>query len=211
MQDAANTFALGASRAMRAAAALPALFSSMKLIVELMMSRVIIPTKSCQSGGFPYKKYIKNFSQWRLPEYILAGISTHALKHQELTPPLARAMAMIAAASMTHDSGFHMNPKNFRNLLSCIHAHIYRVRTHDGRKGSMREPRIQQYLFYLLLLELVGAEDVEALLGLAGGKTLAAASQVLEHLLQRYVLLHSDKNPSHRGHRNQQKLLFHKS
>jgi hypothetical protein len=27
----------------------------MKLIVELMMSRVIIPTKSCQSGGFPCK------------------------------------------------------------------------------------------------------------------------------------------------------------
>ncbi|BAT00424.1 Os07g0191250, partial [Oryza sativa Japonica Group] len=71
---------------MRAAAALPALFSSMKLIVELMMSSVMMPTKSCQSGGFP--------------------------------PPLARAMAMIAAASMTQDSGFHMNPKNFKNLLS---------------------------------------------------------------------------------------------
>lgn len=49
------TLALGARRAMRAAAALPALFSSMKLIVELMMSKVMIPTKSCQSGGFPWK------------------------------------------------------------------------------------------------------------------------------------------------------------
>ena len=48
---------------------------------------------------------------------------------------------------------------------------------------------------YLLLLELVGAEDVEALLGLGGGEALAAASQVLEHLLQRYVLLLKDKKP----------------
>jgi hypothetical protein len=43
---------------MRAAAALPALFSSIKLIVELMNSRTIIPTKSCQSGGFPYKNML---------------------------------------------------------------------------------------------------------------------------------------------------------
>ena len=30
-------------------------------------------------------------------------------------------MAMIAAASMTQESGFHMNPKNLRILLSCDH------------------------------------------------------------------------------------------
>lgn len=36
-----------------------------------------------------------------------------------LTPPLARAIAMIAAASITHDKGFHINPKNFKNFLSC--------------------------------------------------------------------------------------------
>jgi hypothetical protein len=30
------------------------LFSSMKLIVELITRRVMIPTKSCQSGGFPW-------------------------------------------------------------------------------------------------------------------------------------------------------------
>jgi hypothetical protein len=47
------TLAFGARWAISAAAALPALFSSMKLIVELMSSSVIIPTKSCQSGGFP--------------------------------------------------------------------------------------------------------------------------------------------------------------
>lgn len=36
-----------------------------------------------------------------------------------LTPPLASAIAMIAAASMTHERGFHIKPKNFKNLLSC--------------------------------------------------------------------------------------------
>lgn len=48
------TFVLGARPAMRAAAALPALFSSMKLMVELIMRRTTTPVKSCQSGGFPY-------------------------------------------------------------------------------------------------------------------------------------------------------------
>jgi len=32
-------------------------------------------------------------------------------------------MAMIVAASMTHERGFHINPKNFKTLLSCkIHT-----------------------------------------------------------------------------------------
>lgn len=52
-----NTLAFGASRAIRAAAAFPALFSSMKDIVELITSRVMIPTKSCQSGGRPCGQY----------------------------------------------------------------------------------------------------------------------------------------------------------
>jgi len=47
------TLVLGARPAIKAAAALPALFSSMKLMVELMMSNTTIPTKSCQSGGLP--------------------------------------------------------------------------------------------------------------------------------------------------------------
>ena len=47
---------------------------------------------------------------------------------------------------------------------------------------------------HLLLLQLVGAEDGEALLGLLRGETLRAASQVLEHLLDRYVLLRRRKN-----------------
>lgn len=47
------TLVLGARPAMRAAAALPALFSSMKLMVELMINKASMPTKSCQSGGLP--------------------------------------------------------------------------------------------------------------------------------------------------------------
>lgn len=51
------TLVLGARPAIKAAAALPALFSSMKLMVELMMSNTTIPTKSCQSAGLPYFIY----------------------------------------------------------------------------------------------------------------------------------------------------------
>lgn len=40
------TLAFGASRAIRAAAAFPALFSSIKLIVELITSSATMPTKS---------------------------------------------------------------------------------------------------------------------------------------------------------------------
>lgn len=47
------TLVLGARLAIRAAAALPALFSSMKLMVELMINNTIIPTKSGQSVGLP--------------------------------------------------------------------------------------------------------------------------------------------------------------
>ncbi len=49
----AQTLVFGARWAMRAAAALPALFSSMKLIVEFTRSKTRIPKKSSQSGGKP--------------------------------------------------------------------------------------------------------------------------------------------------------------
>jgi hypothetical protein len=39
---------------MRAAIALPALFSSMNLIVEFTISKNRIPKKSSQSGGWPW-------------------------------------------------------------------------------------------------------------------------------------------------------------
>lgn len=41
-----ETLAFGASRAIRAAAAFPALFSSIKLMVELIISKAKMPTKS---------------------------------------------------------------------------------------------------------------------------------------------------------------------
>lgn len=37
----------------------------------------------------------------------------------QLTPPCARAMAIIAATSITHDNGFHIKLKNLSILLSC--------------------------------------------------------------------------------------------
>jgi hypothetical protein len=40
---------------MRAAAALPALFFSMKLIVEFTISKNTIPKKSSQSSGWPWR------------------------------------------------------------------------------------------------------------------------------------------------------------
>lgn len=40
-----------------------------------------------------------------------------------LTPPLARTSAIIAAASITHDKGFHIKPRNFKNLFSCNKVH----------------------------------------------------------------------------------------
>lgn len=92
-----RTLLRGASPAIRAAAALPALFSSRKLIVELISRRTTIPTKSCQSGGCP--------------------------------PPLAKTMAMMAAISITQDRGFHMNPKNFKNLLSCFSSSLLGPKT----------------------------------------------------------------------------------
>ena len=47
------TLVFGARPAIRAAAALPALFSSMKEMVEFIKSNITIPRKSCQSGGSP--------------------------------------------------------------------------------------------------------------------------------------------------------------
>jgi len=37
----------------------------------------------------------------------------------QLACPLANTIAINAAASITQDNGFHMKPKNLRNLFSC--------------------------------------------------------------------------------------------
>ena len=132
-----QTFVLGAKRAISAAAALPALFSSIKLIVELIISRQTIPTKSCQSGPSPWN--IIPTKREREREYqnsllLCAGERKKINKEDSrrstkvklvprysiLTPPLARTIAIIAAASITHDNGFHIKLKNFKNLFSCI-------------------------------------------------------------------------------------------
>ncbi len=54
-----QTLVFGARWAMRAAAAFPALFSSMKLMVEFTSSKTRIPRKSSQSGGRPYRQNSK--------------------------------------------------------------------------------------------------------------------------------------------------------
>jgi hypothetical protein len=48
-----------------------------------------------------------------MSEYMLASVHTFPL-----TFPFAKAMAIIAAASMTQERGFHINPRNLRILLS---------------------------------------------------------------------------------------------
>jgi hypothetical protein len=42
--------------------------------------------------------------------------ANYRFKH---TCPLANTIAINAAASMTHDNGFHIKPRNLRNLFSC--------------------------------------------------------------------------------------------
>jgi hypothetical protein len=42
--------------------------------------------------------------------------TNYRVKH---TCPLANTIAINAAASMTHDNGFHIKPRNLRNLFSC--------------------------------------------------------------------------------------------
>lgn len=91
-----------------------------------------------------------------------------------------------------------MNPTNLKILLSCRHTdtdtHIHHVSGPPGTETHERPRERRADSFYLLLLQLVGPEDGEALLGLLRGETLRAASQVLEHLLDRYVLLRGRKN-----------------
>ena len=96
-----------------------------------------------------------------------------------------------------------MNPTNLKILLSCRHTdtdtHIHHV---SGPPGTHERPRRRADSFYPLLLQLVGPEDGEALLGLLHGETLRAASQVLEHLLDWWVQLaenHTKRNKSRKN------------
>lgn len=133
------TLVFGARPAISAAAAFPALFSSMKLMVELITSNAIMPTKSCQSGGLPCigslkTQIMREFEHFTLcsPCYVCACMyvcerkskkareETETERRDVFTPPFAKAMAMMAAASITQDRGFHIKHKNFRNLFSCF-------------------------------------------------------------------------------------------
>jgi hypothetical protein len=127
------TLVFGARPAISAAAALPALFSSTKLMVELITSNATIPTKSCQSGGLPYICSLKNKQIKSCQCEIRNSSSNYQLmwvcarlcvlereRERDVTPPFAKAMAMKAAASITQDRGFHIKPRNFRNLFSCF-------------------------------------------------------------------------------------------
>lgn len=61
-----------------------------------------------------------------------------------LTPPCARPMAIIAAASITHDRGFHIKPKNFKILLSYSNYSINRKdQDMKNRKIKITEKRKQ--------------------------------------------------------------------
>ena len=51
----------------------------------------------------------------------------------------SRLLAITAAASITHDSGFHMNPRNLSTLLSCkqnIQLHGANIHIHNGKKKA---------------------------------------------------------------------------
>lgn len=63
----------------------------------------------------------------------------------------------------------------------------------DGAPGTETHGSQGGGFLHLLLLQLVGPEDGEALLRLLRGETLRVASEVLEHLLDRYVLLRRRK------------------
>jgi hypothetical protein len=49
---------------------------------------------------------------------------------------LANTIGISAAASITHDNGFHMKPRNLRNLFSCIKA-LRRVTKISAQKPDL--------------------------------------------------------------------------
>ena len=77
--------------------------------------------KSCQSGGSPYIVFIDNQQKQIMKNKMFSLMCMLGVQKKErITPPFAKAIAMIAAISITHDKGFHINPRNLRNLLSCF-------------------------------------------------------------------------------------------
>jgi hypothetical protein len=108
-------------------------------------------------------------------------------------------MAMMAAASMTQDSGFHMNPRNLSSLLSCRMIQQISGNIREIYRGSIPN-KIDAFLIDrsvrtldsgpdLLLLELVGAEDLEPAGAIGGGEPVRRGLEDGEHLLDRDALL----------------------
>lgn len=91
---------------------------------------------------------------------------------------------MMAAASMTHESGFHMKPKNLRILLSCSKRLCFFPLILLVQKGEETGPR-----GYLFLFEFVITKDLEPLLDLISGETDFRALQLLENFFDGDVLL----------------------
>ncbi len=55
----------------------------------------------------------------------------------QLACPLANTIAINAAASITQDNGFHMKPKNLRNLFSCNRQEVKKlIREVQSRQSS---------------------------------------------------------------------------
>jgi hypothetical protein len=176
---------------MRAAAALPALFSSIKLMVELMMSSVIIPTKSCQSGGFRWK---------------IKSTEAHQLLWITTAPrTLWKSTTYSIGKGYGHDGcSLHdpwqrvpHEPQELEKLALLVtqNASIHHVKHHVDAWNTQgdRNAWITDADSSVPASPPACWARFDALLGLRGGETLAAASQVVEHLLERDVLLQRHK------------------
>lgn len=54
---------------------------------------------------------------------------------------------MMAAASITHDRGFHINPKNFKNLLSYTHPKRINICEDDTKDIALVKVQNQNIRF----------------------------------------------------------------
>jgi hypothetical protein len=79
----------------------------------------------CSTKDILMKGRQPQITEARILHIFKCATATHKLsvcshsKGWYFTPPLVMMIAMMAAASITHDKGFHMNPRNLRNLDSC--------------------------------------------------------------------------------------------
>jgi len=108
----------GARPDVRETAAFSTLFSSMKLMVEVITSDMMIPRKPFKSRGMPYNA-VQNYETKQIAK-ILGNKNTIFIGKIQLTSPFAEEIGITGTISITHDKGFHINPQNFRVFLSYI-------------------------------------------------------------------------------------------